>query len=126
MLQRLPKPPTVKYDPKNGWLPLYFTDQCRILVNDCVMATVQKALVEENKKDEDVPENNTKDAPDKPTTYCSQMLSKIRKGIYTSWNVFPLGGTEESENTENGAEVIGNSERTANILNYWLCSSFRC
>lgn len=99
MLQRLPKIPTnLRFDQKNGWLPASFTEQCREIVNKYVLDAVQEELRKENstvhQDQADVPGDSDmqgeKIDENEPATYCSRMLSNIRKGIYKSENILPL------------------------------------
>lgn len=95
MVSRLPKLPAgAKFDPKNGWLPVNFTEQCREIVNKYVMDRVQEELLEDTIK---MQQQNQSEHSEKQLlkessspTYCSQMLSNIKKGIYTSVNVPPI------------------------------------
>lgn len=99
MLQRLPKIPTnVKFDQKNGWLPASFTEQCREIVNKYVVDAVLEELRKENlmihqdqaEEHADSGVQDDKMDENEPATYCSRMLSNIRKGIYKSENILPL------------------------------------
>lgn len=99
MLQRLPKIPTnVKFDQKNGWLPASFTEQCREIVNKYVLDAVQEELRKENSTMHQDQAEDHEDSDmhgeifneNEPATYCSRMLSNIRKGIYKSENILPL------------------------------------
>ncbi|XP_018567955.1 general transcription factor 3C polypeptide 5 isoform X2 [Anoplophora glabripennis] len=95
MVSRLPKLPAgTKYDSKNGWLPVNFTEQCREIVNKYVMDRVQEELLEDTIK---LQQQNQSEMSEKQQlkensspTYCSKMLSNIKKGIYTSVNVPPF------------------------------------
>lgn len=95
MVSRLPKLPAgTKYDSKNGWLPVNFTEQCREIVNKYVMDRVQEELLEDSIK---LQQQNQLEYSEKQQqkehssrTYCSKMLSNIKRGIYTSVNVSPF------------------------------------
>ncbi|CAH1118046.1 unnamed protein product [Phaedon cochleariae] len=92
MLQRLPKyPSNPRFDPKNGWLPANFTEQCREIANRYVMKRVRKELAEDNKRLLQMQRNRDSEAgpsrESNPATYCSKMLSNIKKGIYKSVNL---------------------------------------
>lgn len=97
MLQRLPKiPANLKFDPRNGWLPASFTEQCREIVNNYVQGAVQEEirkdiLTTQEHSEEQMEANAQEKIDDNETgTYCSQMLSNIKKGIYKSMNILTL------------------------------------
>lgn len=98
MFQRLPKvAANAKFDPKNGWLPASFTDQCREIVNKYVLDAAQEAMRKDSVTNQNLSEaqvaSTSQDEAlneNEPVTYCSLMLSNIRKGIYKSANILPL------------------------------------
>lgn len=114
MLQRLPKiPANLKFDPKNGWLPSSFTEQCREIVGKYIINAVheevrREQLMPRQEEGECSKNQDTEQAEDEeePISYCSQMLSNIKKGIYKSVNFLPI--SEESSSQKAGAkgEVI--------------------
>ncbi|KAJ8945313.1 hypothetical protein NQ318_003613 [Aromia moschata] len=114
MVLRLPKLPAgSKCDPKNGWLPTNFTEQCREIVNKCVMDRVQEELLEDAIKlqqsvqPEKEPEKESgKESP----TYCSQMLNNIKRGIYKSVNVIPSTEPKASNYTSSPIHIIDSIE----------------
>lgn len=74
MLSKLPKLPSIlKYDQKNGWLPLNFQEQCREKVNKYIFEAVQKEIINESKRQQETKK------PDNVTAFCSQMLNTIKK-----------------------------------------------
>lgn len=100
MFQRLPKVPVnEKFDAKNGWLPSSFTEQCREIVNKYVLDAVQEEMRKDSLSNQlNLPveqmasssqDDNTLTETE-PITYCSRMLSNIKKGIYKSANILPL------------------------------------
>lgn len=122
MLQRLPKiPANVKFDPRNGWLPASFTEQCREIVNKNVLSAVQEEIRRDflttQEHSEEQMETNTQDENNdnnETGTYCSQMLNNIKKGIYKSMNILTLkkeqkimvGGTPDMIDTVDLVEGI--------------------
>lgn len=50
MLSKLPNlPPDAKCDPKNGFLPARFHDQCREIASKYIVEQVKKELIESNR-----------------------------------------------------------------------------
>ncbi|KAJ8970319.1 hypothetical protein NQ317_017555 [Molorchus minor] len=105
MLSRLPKlPANAQFNPKTGWLPTNFAEQCREIVNRYVMDQVQKELLEDTIKlqkrhtqtKNECGIGSTKDAS---PTYCSKMLSNIKKGIYQTVHMVPSKDLKSGQNT---------------------------
>lgn len=122
MVSRLPKLPAgAKFDPKNGWLPVNFTEQCREIVNKYVMDRVQEELLEDTIK---LQQQNQSEISEKQhlkenatPTYCSKMLSNIKKGIYTSVNVPPIAKEIPKSNTN----LIDSELHTIDLLGEISC-----
>lgn len=108
MLQRLPKIPTnAKFDIKNGWLPSSFAEQCREIVNKYVSEAVQEELRREQPQQE--PDENSGEQDEsieskETISYCSKMLSNIKKGIYKSVNIMPWA--EETLKREGNSKIV--------------------
>ncbi|KAG5900700.1 hypothetical protein JTB14_038218 [Gonioctena quinquepunctata] len=96
MFQRLPKLPIhQKYDPKNGWLPTNFTEQCREIANKYVIEKVHQELIKDSiriQQQQEEMEVEAEDVKEPTTSYCSKMLNNIKRGIYTSVDTLPIGG----------------------------------
>lgn len=115
MLQRLPKVvANTKFDPKNGWLPASFTEQCREIVNKYVFDTVQEQirrdhLTSQQEQGEEFADSSNQEQTIEeiePVTYCSKMLSNIKKGIYKSVNILPLKETSKLFTNVGTSEIV--------------------
>lgn len=129
MLQRLPKIPTnVKIDLKNGWLPASFTEQCREIVNKYVLDAVQAELrqdqlISQQEQSEDLAESNIQEETiedNEPVTYCSKMLSNIKKGIYKSVNILPLKEDSRNLAREGTSRMIDTIDLVEGMNNLYL------
>ncbi|XP_076256057.1 general transcription factor IIIC subunit l(2)37Cd [Rhynchophorus ferrugineus] len=97
MLSKLPKlPSSTKYDIKNGWLPISFTDQCREIVNKYVLDAVHEELLSDAKDQFSASSQSGESADNIVTLYCSKMLNTLRKGT----------NRDESEDNEEIIEQI--------------------
>lgn len=92
MLANLPKlPASAQFDANNGWMPLNFKEQCREIVNRYCFDAVQQEMLKEIQ---------TAKPAEKPNiaTYCSKMLSNIKKGVTQSMGEYPNSMPSTSEN----------------------------
>ncbi|KAJ8918182.1 hypothetical protein NQ315_014048 [Exocentrus adspersus] len=109
MVSRLPKLAAgTKFHVKNGWLPVNFTEQCREIVNKYVMDRVQEELLEDSIKlhqQSQSEQSELEQLKENSSTYCSKMLSNIKKGIYKSVNIPPLIKGASSLDTTADSEV---------------------
>ncbi|KAL3268612.1 hypothetical protein HHI36_007718 [Cryptolaemus montrouzieri] len=86
MLARLPPVPAhTQCDPKNGWFPVSFVDQCREIVNKYVD---QQASVEllKNVQESCVTAPSSLENEPKSTDYCSLMIRNVKRGVYKEKN----------------------------------------
>ncbi|XP_050309800.1 general transcription factor 3C polypeptide 5 [Anthonomus grandis grandis] len=90
MFRKLPKlPPSAKCSPMSGWLPLKFHEQCREIVSKCIFKAVHEELLKEKRHQAEQKADKSNVA-----TYCSQMLSNIRRGV--SQSVGEYSGSQEN------------------------------
>ncbi|XP_030757074.1 general transcription factor 3C polypeptide 5 [Sitophilus oryzae] len=84
MLAKLPKlPPSAKFDIRNGWLPLSFTEHCREIVNKYVLDAVQNKIMAGKEPNPGSSERAVESSDSIVSLYCSKLLSNIRKGVTT-------------------------------------------
>ncbi|XP_023023498.2 general transcription factor IIIC subunit l(2)37Cd [Leptinotarsa decemlineata] len=97
MFQRLPKLSShQKLDPKTGWLPMNFIEQCREIANKYVIDRVHQELIEDSirlqRQQEDTELQEDEETRESTSAHCSRMLGNMKMGMYSSFNKFPVGG----------------------------------
>lgn len=94
MISRLPRNTDhLTCDSKEGWLSKSFIEKCREIVNKYVLEAVQKELLEDEKVVKEKVHSKEKEPKKTGSSldYCNQMLSNIKKGIYKTVELKPVG-----------------------------------
>ncbi|XP_057671656.1 general transcription factor 3C polypeptide 5 [Diorhabda carinulata] len=113
MLQRLPKiPGNKKFDSKNGWLPVNFSDQCREIANRYMLERVHQELLAGSSSAQSNPEKDTQEEDDEENllNYSGRMLNMMKGQVDMSQEVVVLSDEEDNEQIDDISPQLEDDE----------------